>query len=49
MKGDKSKKVGGQRNKGSAATKRSVATKPRGNPVTMPGGSRAYHNNGHKA
>lgn len=43
MKTDKSKKVGGRRSKGPAATKKSVATKPKGKPVTMKGGAQAYH------
>ena len=49
IKGDKSTKVGGRRNSGPAATKKSVATKPKGRPVTMKGGNDAYQNYGNKA
>jgi hypothetical protein len=42
MKTDKSTKVGGRRKKGPAAPKSSVAKKPRGKPVMMPGGQKAY-------
>jgi hypothetical protein len=44
VKGDKSTKVGGRRNAGSAAQKSSMASKPRGKPVTMRGGAKSYHN-----
>lgn len=44
MKTDKSKKVGGRRKKGPAAPKGSVAKKPAGKPIAMPGGAKAYHN-----
>ena len=48
-KGDRSKSVGSsKRVKGPAATKKSMATKPKGNPVVMPGGSAAYHHRGGK-
>jgi len=44
MRSDKSKKVGSvKRSKGPAATKRSVAKRPKGRPVVMPGGADAYH------
>ena len=49
IKGDKSTRVGGRRSAGPAATKKSVATKPKGRPVTMKGGNDAYQNYGNKA
>lgn len=45
MKGDKSKKVGScKRSAGPAAQKTSMAKRPRGKPVVMKGGAKAYHN-----
>ena len=48
MKTDKSTKVGrhghsGAGKHGPAATKKSMATKPKGKPVVMKGGAQAYH------
>jgi len=44
MKSDKSKKVGSvKRSAGPAAQKTSMAKRPRGKPVVMKGGSKAYH------
>ena len=41
--GDKSKKVGScKQSKGPAAPKRSMAKAPRGKPVVMKGGAKAY-------
>jgi hypothetical protein len=42
VKGDKSKKIGGQRNKGSSAKKSSMAKAPRGKPVVYRGGQKGY-------
>lgn len=42
-KGDHSKKVGGRRKAAPMAKKTSMAKKPRGTPVVMPGGAKSYH------
>lgn len=43
--GDKSKKVGGvKQSKGPAASKGSMAKRPKGKPALMPGGAKAYKN-----
>lgn len=47
MKSDKSKKVKSvKRSSGPAATKTSVAKRPKGKPVVMAGGAAAYHKRG---
>ena len=44
MKGDKSKKVGScKRSAGAEASKISKAKRPRGKPVSYPGGAEGYH------
>ena len=44
VRGDKSKRVGScKKSAGPAATKKSVAKTPRGKPVVMAGGAKAYH------
>ena len=44
-KGDHSKKVGAAKGKAMPkASKRSMAKKPKGRPVVMPGGAKTYHN-----